>query len=152
MRLQRHYAATTYIFDKKSRRTLLHWHEKLRSYLPPGGHVEENEAPFETAKREILEEYELRNIEFIHPEMPRRLDERSFLLEMPHYLVEEIIRDDHIHLDWIFFAWVDLEELSGVSDDVKKIIRWFTIDEIQNEVNCFENVKELAIIGMSKFY
>lgn len=37
-------------------RVLLHRHKKLNRWLPPGGHVEPNELPDETAVREVLEE------------------------------------------------------------------------------------------------
>lgn len=37
-------------------RILLHRHKKLNRWLPPGGHVEPNELPDETALREVLEE------------------------------------------------------------------------------------------------
>ncbi|CAN5506815.1 hypothetical protein BH09CHL1_BH09CHL1_33480 [soil metagenome] len=37
-------------------RILLHRHKKLNRWLPPGGHVEPNELPDDTALREVLEE------------------------------------------------------------------------------------------------
>ena len=35
---------------------LLHWHPKLGMWLPPGGHVEENEDPVQAVLREVEEE------------------------------------------------------------------------------------------------
>ena len=35
---------------------LLHFHRKLGKWLPPGGHVEDNELPDDAALREVLEE------------------------------------------------------------------------------------------------
>src|SRR5215217_484082 len=39
---------------------LLHYHRKLGKWLPPGGHIEENELPDEAAVREVWEETGLR--------------------------------------------------------------------------------------------
>ena len=37
-------------------KVLLHLHRKLGMWLPPGGHIERNELPDDTAVREVLEE------------------------------------------------------------------------------------------------
>ena len=34
----------------------LHWHSKIQAWLPPGGHIAENEDPVEAVVREIAEE------------------------------------------------------------------------------------------------
>ena len=39
----RHFTATGFVVD--SGRLLLHWHPKVKAWLPPGGHIEENEDP-----------------------------------------------------------------------------------------------------------
>jgi 8-oxo-dGTP pyrophosphatase MutT (NUDIX family) len=39
---------------------LLHFHKKLHLWLQPGGHIEENEEPWDAAQREVLEETGLR--------------------------------------------------------------------------------------------
>ncbi|AIL13560.1 NUDIX hydrolase [Candidatus Paracaedimonas acanthamoebae] len=43
-------------FDKKANKILLTVHKKSGLWLPPGGHVELNEDPRETVRRECLEE------------------------------------------------------------------------------------------------
>ncbi len=50
----RHFTATGFVVD--SGRLLLHWHPKVKAWLPPGGHIEENEDPAEAVLREIREE------------------------------------------------------------------------------------------------
>ena len=52
--MNRHFTATGLIIKNDS--VLLHLHPKIHLWLPPGGHVELNEDPIETVKREILEE------------------------------------------------------------------------------------------------
>lgn len=52
----REWTATVYILDAYRTKVLLIYHAKLQKWLPPGGHVEPNEMPHETAIREALEE------------------------------------------------------------------------------------------------
>ena len=47
---------TVAVFVVHRERVLLHLHEKLNRWLPPGGHIEPNELPDEAAKREVFEE------------------------------------------------------------------------------------------------
>ncbi len=51
--LVRHFTATGFL--SHDGRTALHWH-RLGKWLPPGGHLEENEDPVQTVLREIEEE------------------------------------------------------------------------------------------------
>ncbi len=39
-KLDKHFTATTYIVHANQPITLLHYHRKLRTWLPPGGHLE----------------------------------------------------------------------------------------------------------------
>ena len=52
--MKRHFTATGLIIKNDS--VLPHLHPKINLWLPPGGHVELNEDPIETVKREIFEE------------------------------------------------------------------------------------------------
>ena len=47
---------TVAVFVVWEGKVLLHRHRKLGMWLPPGGHIEENELPDEAAVREVLEE------------------------------------------------------------------------------------------------
>ena len=50
----KHFTSTVFVVFKN--KIFLHWHAKVKEWLPPGGHIELNEAPIETATRETLEE------------------------------------------------------------------------------------------------
>ena len=52
--MKRHYTATALIVENNS--VLLHLHEKIKLWLPPGGHVELNEDPIQAVTREVFEE------------------------------------------------------------------------------------------------
>ena len=54
MTLERHFTATGFVVQDGA--TLLHWHAKLRAWMPPGGHVMPNEDPVQAVLREVAEE------------------------------------------------------------------------------------------------
>jgi 8-oxo-dGTP pyrophosphatase MutT (NUDIX family) len=54
MSLVRHFTATGFVAHDDH--LLLHWHPKVRAWLPPGGHIDENEDPVQAVLREIEEE------------------------------------------------------------------------------------------------
>ena len=54
MTVIRHFTATAYVVHDG--RVALHWHPKVMAWLPPGGHVEENEDPVQAVLRETEEE------------------------------------------------------------------------------------------------
>ena len=50
----RHFTVSGFVVH--AGRVLLHWHPKVRAWLPPGGHVDANEDPTEAVVREVQEE------------------------------------------------------------------------------------------------
>jgi 8-oxo-dGTP pyrophosphatase MutT (NUDIX family) len=50
----RHFTSTGYIVHRDA--VLLHWHRKLKTWLPPGGHIEPDEDPVQAVVREACEE------------------------------------------------------------------------------------------------
>ncbi len=50
----RHFTATGFVVHKGH--VALHWHLKVREWLPPGGHINDNEDPVQAVLREISEE------------------------------------------------------------------------------------------------
>ncbi len=53
---ERQYCASAYTIDFKNKKVLLVFNKKLNKWLQPGGHIEYNEIPTETAIRETKEE------------------------------------------------------------------------------------------------
>jgi 8-oxo-dGTP pyrophosphatase MutT (NUDIX family) len=92
---------TVAVFVVWEGKILLHFHRKLAMWLPPGGHIEENELPDEAALREVFEETGLR-IELVGE---RREDvEDPVQLHRPAGVQLENIGPNHQHIDLIYFA------------------------------------------------
>ena len=54
MALTRHFTATAFVVHEGC--IALHWHAKVKAWLPPGGHIEPNEDPVQAVLREVSEE------------------------------------------------------------------------------------------------
>ena len=92
---------TVAVFVVREGEVLLHRHRKLGMWLPPGGHIEENELPDEAAVREVFEETGLR-VELVGE---RREDvEDPVQLYRPAGVQLENIAPGHQHIDLIYFA------------------------------------------------
>ncbi len=50
----RHFTVTGFVVHEGH--CLLHWHPKVKMWLPPGGHIDPNEDPVQAVLREIKEE------------------------------------------------------------------------------------------------
>ena len=60
MSVVRHFTATAYVVHDG--RVALHWHPKVKAWLPPGSHIEENEDPVQAVLRETEEETGLKTV------------------------------------------------------------------------------------------
>lgn len=104
--MTKHYTSTAVLVtETKPRKVLLGLHQKLQMWLPPGGHQEENENPFECLIREVLEETGFDVTSYLPK--TKQLDERVNSLPVPDYLFEEPIpargeKPEHIHMDFVY--------------------------------------------------
>jgi 8-oxo-dGTP pyrophosphatase MutT (NUDIX family) len=98
----------------ESRTILLHYHRKLGKWLPPGGHIEDNELPDEAALREVLEEtgihVQLVGGHGLPVDSPRQL-------ALPAGIQVEHIYPGHEHIDLVYFAVPEQDDPSSASID-----------------------------------
>jgi len=104
MPLIRHFTATAFVIHED--RVALHWHRKVEAWLPPGGHIEENEDPVQAVLREVEEEAGLK-VEVVATDQPLDLDYPSQVTAPFTIMVEDIPdpdQGDHQHIDMIYIC------------------------------------------------
>ncbi len=105
--IPRHFTATGFVVHRDA--TLLHWHRRVQAWLPPGGHVEENEDPVQAVLREVKEETGLE----VRIVPAQALPEISTLAQLhpPRTILVEDVWDEsvgaHQHIDLIYFTAVN---------------------------------------------
>ena len=154
--MERQFTATAYILFND--RILLHFHAKLRKWLPPGGHLEKDETPPECAIREALEETGL-EIEIIREEHLWLNHFNAASFERPFMCLLENIPEHnshpaHQHIDFIYLARPIGGELStqAISDTGA---RWFThkeVIELKSDSAIFKETQDTINLIFQKSY
>lgn len=151
--MQRHFTATAFIVDSQNR-TLLLWHKRLERWMPPGGHVDDNETPEETAQRECKEETNL-DVEIVggaqedlftgNPAEGRILKKPIMMLLENIPASEERGEPAHQHMDFLFLARpIDEAQELVMQEEEARELKWFTCAEIEaldESKEIFSNVK-----------
>ena len=104
MPIIRHFTSTGFVVHDGH--VLLHWHPKVKAWLPPGGHIEENEDPVQAVLREVQEETGL-EVEVVPTGSSLELDYPAEVYPPYTIMVEDIhdpIQGFHRHIDMIYFC------------------------------------------------
>jgi len=160
--MHRHFTATAFVIDSKNR-TLLLWHKRLGRWMPPGGHVEHNETPEETARRECEEETGL-TVEILGESQADVFTGESSegrILKKPFaFLLEEIPasaergEEAHEHMDFVFRARpVDETVPLKLAEEEGTELRWFTKEDIaalNPQTEIYANVQTYILNSLKK--
>ncbi len=146
--MEREFTASVYLI--KDQNVLLIFHPKLQKWLPPGGHVEENETPCEAARREVREEAGL-EFEFLF-QPPLSLDYwNAKTLPHPYLCLLENIpsyqnRPAHQHVDFVYVAKPVGEEMTSSPLASPLTPTWFSWQDLQRlkpEEDIFQETLEV---------
>ena len=150
--IEKHFTSTAFVLHPIEDKVLLHWHSKVKAWLPPGGHIENNETPVEAVKRETFEEtgihIKLYNFNSSMSEIPFS-DVKE--IPAPYTILLENINDpengEHIHIDMIYFS-----EALNISD-LKDGWFWATENDLKGNVNLnFNNSNNEKIQDDVKYF
>ena len=123
-----HFTASCFVVSKKTNKIILVYHNFLKKYLQPGGHIESIDLnPLEASKRELLEEtgIEIEKLTYYKADL---LNELVPLNISVHQIPENIIKEEkkhyHYDLQYLFFC----EEELDVNIDLSEVNNFEWVD------------------------
>ncbi|MEG2322003.1 MAG: NUDIX domain-containing protein [Bacilli bacterium] len=131
--MNRQFCASAFVIDPINKKILLCHHQKFDCWVQPGGHIEENELPEETALRETYEETGVR-IKLVGQRFPR---EDDFI--KPLGIQKNRGKDGSLHVDIIYAAIPLLQDVIPNDDEIDQCA-WFNIEELEN-IKVFPDIK-----------
>jgi 8-oxo-dGTP diphosphatase len=137
-------------------RVLLRLHDKYGIWLPPGGHIELDEAPEDAAVREVEEEVGLKVRLWKDP--GGRVAERGdggILAEyrellLPAFMNIHRIGPDHRHISLVYFATSDTDETVQPDSHEKTVCRWLSRKELEAAEDVAPAVKAYALCALER--
>lgn len=134
METTRHLTATVYVVNDGA--TALHEHPRLGITIPPGGHVDRDELPYEAGLREVHEETGLdadlvASVSDIDAPAGRALPQPRYRM-LYDVDVHPDGRVSHQHIDLVYFARVDRREIEPAGDDEpgSDAWAWYASDDL----------------------
>lgn len=141
MEVVREFLSTVFVVNKG--KVLMTWNKKVNNWIPIGGHIEPNELPCSSVIREAKEESGL-DIELISP-----FDKsKTANLVQPVHIHLDHIKDNHKHINLIYFGIVNGGECFKTDDEGKEL-RWFSEEELEKE-KLLDSVREWAIESLNQ--
>lgn len=135
--IEKHFCVSVFVYDRESKKFLLVKHKKMGTWVQPGGHIELNEDPEEASIREVFEETGIK-IKLIGERKPRSCD---YIL--PLAIQKNIVNDGHIHMDFVYAAYLVGDNKLILNEDESTDVAWFTLEEIKSLLyNTFPDVIE----------
>lgn len=131
--MDRQFCASAFVVNPTDKKILLCHHQKFNRWVQPGGHIENDETPEETALRETYEETGVR-IKLIGERFPR---EDDFL--RPLGIQRNRGKDGSLHID-ITYVGIPLSQDNVIEDDEIDRCDWFDMEQL-NEIDCFPDIR-----------
>jgi 8-oxo-dGTP pyrophosphatase MutT (NUDIX family) len=97
--------------------------------LPPGGHIELDEDPAQTAVREAKEEVGLDIVLLGQTQQFQGVSGHNAILP-PRFMDRHRINENHEHVVMYYFATADTDAVVAGGDDRSEEWKWFTIEEL----------------------
>ncbi|WP_458185531.1 NUDIX hydrolase [Haladaptatus sp. NG-WS-4] len=152
METTRHFTVSTYVvYDGEC---LLHEHDRLGMWLPPGGHLDRDELPREAALREVREETGL-DVALLEPETSVSADFGRELPPAEHTMLYDVDTFDgdvaHQHVDFVYYGEAPDRTLAPADGETNgDEWRWFTSDQLRGHDGMTEEVVTLGVEAIER--
>lgn len=151
---KKHFTVTGYTTNRAKSKMLLIYHKGLNKWLPPGGHVEQNESPDLAVLREIREETGLhKTVSFAHTGIDLQTRDITDVqipapIAMAYQIIPKSRKDiEHVHLDMTYALEASEREPMCSEDSGVDNVNWINIEDIVNKkIDTFDTV-----VGYAKY-
>lgn len=138
----REFTASSFIVEDN--KVLLIFHNDLEVWVQPGGRIEDNETPDETALRKAEEEVNVK-ISFSEKYLPDFQSSNSEDCPEPFHVNAHRISEDHWHCDFCFLAELK-EDAENYNSDEHSEAKWFSREELKNqEYDIPDNIRKTCL-------
>lgn len=131
--MKREFCASVFVVNPNNKKILLCHHQRFNRWVQPGGHIEDNELPEETALRETYEETGVR-VKLLGERFPR---EDDFI--RPLGIQRNRGKDGTLHVD-ITYIGIPLSQDNVIEDDEIDRCAWFSLEEL-DDIELFPDIK-----------
>ena len=131
--MKREFCASVFVVNPVDKKILLCHHQRFERWVQPGGHIEDDELPEETALRETYEETGVR-VKLLGERFPR---EDDFI--RPLGIQRNRGKDGSLHVD-ITYVGIPLSQDDVIEDDEIDRCAWFSLEEL-NDIEVFPDIK-----------
>lgn len=129
-----HIVAGGFIYAKEENKFLVLYHNDLKMFLYPGGHIDSNDVNILTAaKREIAEETGLNDLEQLIVS-----DNELIPIDIDTHKIgynERLNLPEHYHFDFRYLFVVDKIQDIKTDEDEMSGYKWISLDELTNDPN-----------------
>lgn len=132
--MKREFCASVFVINPENKKILLVKHKHFNKWVQPGGHIEHNEVPEETAMREAYEETGVK-VQLLGERFPR---ENDYI--RPLGIQKNRGSKGDIHVDVTYAAIPVGNTEPNYDDEETTNVKWFTREEIET-LNMFEDIK-----------
>ena len=134
---------TVDVFIVHENKVLLRMHEKYRTLLAVGGHIELDEDPVQAAKRECMEEVGLPIHIHGETDVPHGQEQKFRYLPDPAGMNIHYVNDTHQHISTVYFATP--KHIDIVPEHPDDTWEWLTKSELIKRTDIRENIKRYAL-------
>ena len=131
--MNKEFCASVVVVNPNDCKILLCHHRKFNCWVQPGGHIEKDETPEETALRETYEETGVR-VKLIGERFPR---EDDFI--RPLGIQKNRGKDGSLHID-ITYVGIPLSQDDVIEDEEIDRCDWFSYEELA-DIEVFPDIK-----------
>ncbi len=143
--MKRHFCASVFVVNPEDKKILLVKHKHFKKWVQPGGHIEYNEVPEETALREAYEETGIK-VKLLGETFPREDD-----YIRPLGIQKNRGLQGDVHVDIIYAAIPIGNTTPDFDDEETANVRWFSREELES-LNVFNDIKITYDYILNKYF